>query len=228
MKLGAESPVVQLKTLIVYCCPEIGQFFPIEKTDFPNFLQLTDVAISDSAEKCGWARKIAFNHKVFTSIDQERLLLRLNTYDLFLVYPLSLNTLAKFALGIQDSFPTAILFEAAALGKPILLNDQFIPQLDSHMNPHLVRIYRQHWENIICGTIRGFNLETLEQTTVKILRSKSINKKIESPGERQFITKDDVLVAAESLEPLRIPATAIITDLAREKADELGVIILQA
>lgn len=225
----SEKPVTttQLKALIIYCCPESGHFLPLEPADFPVFFVRPDIALSTSAQSKGWLRKLASTFKCYTSADENNLLLRLNTYDLFLVHPLSLNTLAKFALGIQDSFPTKILYEAAALGKPILLNDQFLPAPDSQMNPHLLRIYRQHWERLLSGTIAPFNLENLEQVTVKILRQRSTQSAAEFSGNRRIITRDDIILAAESLEPLKLPASAIVTDLAREEAQARGVIIIQ-
>jgi phosphopantothenoylcysteine synthetase/decarboxylase len=227
MKLVSETPTTKLRPLVIYCCPEVGQFFPVENTDFPANFAPAEIAVSKSAQDRGWVRKLSFSFKTWVGADSEKLLLRLNTYDLILVYPLSLNTLAKFALGIQDSFPTSILFEAAALGKPILLNDQFIPSLESHMNPHLIRIYRQHWERILSGTVASFNFSNLEEITAKIIRQKQINAQLPPESNRQFITRDDVIVASESLEPLKISASAIVTDLAREEADARGVIIIR-
>lgn len=218
---------VQLKALIVYCCPESGNFFPLEARDFPAFFARPDVAISYSSRSKGWARKLAHDFRVWNEADEAGLILRLNSYDLLLVHPLSLNSLAKFALGIQDSFPSRIFFEAAALGKPILLNDQFVPGLDNEMNPHLVRIYRQHWERILSGTVAAFNLDNLEETATRILRHRSRQNVFNQSANRRFITREDIILAAESLEPLRLPTDAIVTDLAREEAKARGVIIIQ-
>jgi hypothetical protein len=219
---------IRLKALIVYCCPESGHFLPLDCSDLPPFFAAPDLAVSASAQNRGWCRKLAQAFRVYTGNDEQNLILRLNSYDIILVYPLSLNTLAKFALGIQDSFPTRILAEAAALGKPILLNDQFLPSVDGQMNPHLIRIYRQHWERLLSGTISSFNFDNLDQVAVKILRNRSNQAAIQQGINRPCITREDVIIAAESLEPMKVPAGAIITDLAREEAQARGVIILQS
>ncbi|MFZ5950121.1 MAG: flavoprotein [Candidatus Rifleibacteriota bacterium] len=224
MNSSATPARVSLKPLIIYCCPESGLFLPIESSDFPAFFAVPDIAVSFSAQNKGWARNLAADFKVFTANDESSLLLRLNTYDLVLVHPLSLNSLAKFALGIQDSLPSRLFFEATRLGKPVLLNDHFLPAINDQMNPHLVRTYRKHWEGLLSGTVSGFNLENLESTSVKILRNRTAVAV--KTGERQIITREDVTIAAESLEPFKVPVGAIITDLAREEAEKRGVIFL--
>lgn len=217
---------VKLKPLIIYCCPENGQFYPIEMSDMPAFFEKPEIAISYSSEKKGWARRLGFDFKVHTGNSLESFRLKLNTFDIIIAYPLSLNTMSKFSLGIQDSFPTALLSESAALGKPILLNDQFIPSLESHLNPHLIRTYRNHWNRLLSGTIKGFNLDNLAEIAVKILRNKSSKAKVSPFAGRTIITREDIILAADSLEPLTIPSNAIVTDLAKEEAAARGVVLL--
>lgn len=227
MITNKDTGSVQLQALIIYCCPESGHFLPVADNDLPAFFSRPDIAVSYSAQSRGWVRPLAQQFKVYTGADEENLLLRLNTYDLLLVYPLSLNSLAKFALGIQDSFPTRVFAEAAALGKPILLNDQALPDPDGQMNPHLLRTYRRHWESLLSGTIAAFNLENLDEVAVKILRNRADSSKVSPSGDRRFITRDDIIAAAASLEPLRISCADIVTDLAREEAEARGVSIIR-
>ncbi|MGM0598809.1 MAG: flavoprotein [Candidatus Rifleibacteriota bacterium] len=228
MATDKDSTNLKLKPLIIYCCPESETYFPVEASHFPRFFDRPEIALSKSAELKGWARLLNFEYKTHVEANGESFLLKLNTFDIFIVYPLSLNTLAKFALGLQDSYPCKILQKAAQLGKPVLLNDQFLPEADSSMNPHLIRVYRQHWETITSGTIAGFNFDNLEQVTAKILRNKTSNNNslLHDKNSREFITRDDILVAAESLGPLKVSAKAVITDLAKETAEELGVAIV--
>ena len=228
MATDKDSTNLKLKPLIIYCCPEAEVYFPVEDFNFPAFFDRPEVALSYSAEQKGWARLLNQNHKTHVSANAESFLLKLNTFDIFIVFPLSLNTLAKFALGLQDSYPCRILHKAAQLGKPVLLNDQFLPENESSMNPHLIRVYRQHWETVTSGTIAGFNFENLEQIAAKILRNKTSNNNslLHDQSNREFITRDDILVAAESLGPLKASRNAVITDLAKETAEELGVAIV--
>jgi hypothetical protein len=229
MNHSSATTEIQLKPLFVYCCPETGQFYPVEQSLLPDFFAEPEIAVSCSAGSKGWSRILARDYKIWTIENLEKLILKLNTYDLLIVYPLSLNSLAKFALGIQDSLPTILLNAAAQAGKPILLNDQFVPVIDSQMNPHLIRTYRQHWENLQSGTICGFNFANLETVATRVIRNKAASSKkhIKPGSSREFITRDDIIEASESLSPLKIAPGAIITDLAREEAQKLGVVIIQ-
>lgn len=223
-----DSTNSKLKPLLIYCCPESETYFPIEAADFPALFAKPEIALSKSAEQKGWARLLNYQYKTHVEANAESFLLKLNSFDIFIVFPLSLNTLAKFALGLQDSYPCKILHKAAELGKPVLLNDQFLPQIESSMNPHLIRVYRQHWETVTSGTITGFNFDNLEQIAAKVLRNKTSNSNriLHEQSNREFITRDDILVAADSLGPLKVSANAVITDLAKETAQELGVAIV--
>jgi hypothetical protein len=118
---------ITLKPLIVSCLPESGRFVsPAEICIDPLFAR-PDIAISHSAQERGWLRALAGDFRVFCQTDCASLTLRLNTYDLLIAAPLSLNTLAKFALGIRDSFPAELLWQFSSLGKPILLDETCLP-----------------------------------------------------------------------------------------------------
>jgi hypothetical protein len=216
-----------LKALILSCMPESGEFLhPLDMLSSPIF-SIPDVAISHSVQEKGHLRSLAASCRVFCQTDRESLLLRLNTYDLLIVFPLSLNTLAKFALGIRDSFPSELLWQFAAIGRPILLNEELLPDEKTTMNPHMFRIYRQHWQNVTSSSICGFNRENLEERARKIIRARASAARSPADSARIFITRDDIISAADSLEPLRLPSNAVITELAREEADARGVIIIQ-
>ncbi len=220
--------LISLKVLVIYCSPEDGAYLAPEKLELPEAVEQVDVALSFSANSKGWGRNISKNFRVYCDIDQDHLLLKLKSYDLFLLFPLSLNTLAKFALGIRDSFPTKLLGKAIELNKPILLFEDGIPKQDTPINPHFLRIYRKYWEDIIGSNIKGFNLDNLSETIARIIRGKqNHNRSILESNSRQFLTREDVLIAADSLEPIKVPHNAIITDVAKETASELGIQIIR-
>lgn len=219
---------ITLKPLIVSCLPESGRLISPAGLCTGSLFVRPDIAISYSAQERGWLRVLANDFRVFCQTDCENLTLRLNSYDLLIAAPLSLNTLAKFALGIRDSFPAELLWQFSCLGKPILLAEDCLPDEKQAMNPHLARIYRQHWQTVVGGTVAGFNADNLSEKVQKLIRAKMVASRQPISSERVFITRDDVIVAAESLEPMRVPANAIITDMAREEASARGVIIIQA
>lgn len=218
---------VYLKPLVLCCLPEHGQQPDEALASLPALFRCPEVALSHSAQQRGWLRNLAGDYPVYCSTDLERLLLKLATYDLLLVNPLSLNTLAKFALGLRDSFPAELLWQFSLLGKPILLAEEVLPSESSAMNPHLVRIYRQHWQNITGGSVSGFTQADLEEKTTRLVRARAIEKGQPLTGTRVFITRDDIVAAADQLAPLRVPANAIITDIAREEAAARNVVIIQ-
>ena len=229
LNMNAETqyaPVV-LTPLLLCCLPEMGQQPDHALASLPPIFSRAEIALSYSAQQRGWLRSLAGTCKVYCQADAERLILKLATYDLLIVNPLSLNTLAKFALGLRDSFPAELLWQFSQLGRPILLSEEALPDDSSAMNPHLVRIYRQHWQTVTGGSVSGFNSENLAEKAARMIRAKSVIKGQPIAGARVFITRDDVIVASESLEPLRVPSNAVITDVAREEAAARGVIIVQ-
>ncbi len=218
---------ITLKPLLLVCLPESGLIENPGGLFCADFFQKPDIALSQSAQERGWLRALTTDHRVYCASECESLVLKLNTYDLLIASPLSLNTLAKFALGIRDSFPSEILWQFSTLGKPVLLNETCLPSEADAMNPHLVKVYRRHWQNITGGTIAGFKPENLDVTATRLIRARTAEKHLPLSGSRIFVTREDVIIASESLEPLRLPASAIITDAAREEAINRGVVIIQ-
>ncbi|MBU1109003.1 MAG: flavoprotein [Candidatus Riflebacteria bacterium] len=220
------SPVA-LKPLLLCCLPESGQQPQQALISLPALFASPQVALSHSAQQRGWLRVLAGDCPVYCQSDCERLILKLNSFDLLIVNPLSLNTLAKFALGLRDSFPAELLWQFSQLGKPILLAEEALPDDSTAMNPHLVRIYRQHWQTVTGGTVCGFNNDNIAEKAARMIRSKAAINRQSVAGSRVFVTREDVIAASESLEPLRVPSNAIITDIAREEASARGVVIVQ-
>lgn len=218
---------VTLKPLLLSCLPESGQQPQQALISLPTLFARPEIALSYSAQQRGWLRALAGDYPVYCQPDCERLVLKLNTFDLLIVNPLSLNTLAKFALGLRDSFPAELLWQFSQLGKPILLAEEAMPDDSTAMNPHLVRIYRQHWQTVTGGTVCGFNRDNIAEKAARMIRSKAAVSRQLVGGPRVFITREDVIAASESLEPLRVPVNAIITDVAREEAAARSVVIVQ-
>lgn len=218
---------VVLKPLVLCCLPENGQQPYEVLASLPPLFACPEVALSHSAQQRGWLRSLAGDYPVYCQPDLERLVLKLATYDLLIVNPLSLNTLAKFALGLRDSFPAELLWQYSQLGRPILLAEDAMPDDSSAMNPHLVRVYRQHWQTVNAGCVSSFKPDNIADMAARLVRARTMAAGQPLTGSRVFITRDDVIAAADLLEPLRVPANAVITDIAREEAAARGVVIIQ-
>ena len=218
---------VVLKPLVLCCRPETEQQPHEALASLPTLFAYPEIALSHSAQQRGWLRSLAGDYPVYCQPDLERLVLKLASYDLLIVNPLSLNTLAKFALGLRDSFPAELLWQFSQLGRPILLSEDALPDDSSAMNPHLVRIYRQHWQTVTGGSVSSFKPDNIAEMAARLVRARTVAKGQAPVGSRVFITRDDIIAAADLLEPLRVPANAVITDVAREEAAARGVVIIQ-
>jgi hypothetical protein len=143
--------------------------------------------------------------------------------DVVVFSPLSLNSLAKMALGIRDSLPSRIFGVAAEQGAAILLDKTALPTPETAMNPHLAKIYRRHWEAVTGGSIGEFVADDLDLRLKTILRLRREGGVAASPAGRQVITRDDVLAARNGVGRLKVPRGSLITDLAREEAEKWGI-----
>ena len=213
-----------LKPLLVCCCPE-------QNTDADPLIELPaiaglspwEVALSFSAQSRGLLRRMAPLARTFCTHEADELIGGLGRFDLVAVSPLSLNTLAKFALGLRDSFPSRLLAAAAERGLPILLDERQVPTADSSLNPHLMKIYRRYWDQVRSGTVREFHPDRLSEAVAAVIRTRRAADRFAPTSGRAVITRDDVILAQAALQPLRVPRGAIVTDLAREEAAARGV-----
>ncbi|NLI74989.1 MAG: hypothetical protein GX442_00945 [Candidatus Riflebacteria bacterium] len=218
---GEGSP---LKPLLVCCYPEDGRFFlPDFCAGIPG-LAPWEAAVSQSAAERGWGRALAAGGPTFHEAEADRLLARLPLFDLLVVAPLSLNSLAKFALGLRDSLPARVFGAMADLGRPILLEGSVLPREDSRLNPHFAKIYRRYWDTLRGGTITDFTRDTFAGVVGRLLRTRrALQGKPPLAAGRGVLTRDDVLEAFRAMQPLVVPRGALLTDLAREEAEARGV-----
>lgn len=213
-----------LRPLLVCCCPEQHtKTEPLMELPAVAGLAAWEVAISLSAQNRGLLRRMAPMARTFCAHEVDELIGGLGRFDLVAVSPLSLNTLAKFALGLRDSFPSRLLAAAAEQGLPILLDERSVPSAESSFNPHLIKIYRRYWEQVRSGTVREFRPERLGEAVAAIIRTRKAVERSAPAAGRAVITRDDVILAQAGLQPLRVPRGALVTDLAREEAAARGV-----
>jgi|GEM_PF-747580 len=212
-----------IKPLLVACFPEGGLFF------FPDFavgiagLAPSEIALSHSCQEHGLLRPLAAKWKIHTESEADLVLARIGLFDLLIVAPLSLNSLAKFALGIRDSFPSRVFGAMADCGKPILLESSCIPRDDALLNPHYSKIYRRYWDSVRIGAVSGFSRDGFDSVIFGLNRSRRAILGRPAVGGRAVLTRDDVLDAFKAMQPLFVPRGALLTDLAREEAVARGV-----
>ncbi|RCK80692.1 MAG: hypothetical protein OZSIB_3005 [Candidatus Ozemobacter sibiricus] len=213
-----------LKPLLLCCRPEEGKIGPPDFLAGVPGLAPWEAAVSHSAVEHGWLRVLAARGPVFVEAEADRLLAGLERFDLLVVAPLSLNSLAKFALGLRDSFPARVFGAMADLGRPILLETSGLPRPDTRINPHYAKIYRRYWETLNGGSIAGFTPETFAAVIDRLVRTRrALAGQPPALAGRRVITRDDVLAAYQAMTPLVVPPGTLLTDLAREEAEARGV-----
>lgn len=212
---------MKIKPLLVLCCPENYCdpifVFPPEN----RLMEPWEIAVSRSSREKRIHRNLR-GFPCYFSDERTEIIEKLPIFDLILFFPLSNNSLAKFALGIQDSLPSFIFYRASELGISILLDSTYGSD-DDTMNPHLRKIYRRYWETIVGGTVGKYSETDFEQCLQKIIRHKNSPVKPNFSGNRQIITKDDVLLARDGVGAVKVASGAIVTDLAKEEALRWGV-----
>lgn len=186
-----------------------------------------EYAVSRSAAETGGIRQAGRRGRTYGTHDLETLLNRIGLYDLVVVQPLSLNSLAKMALGIRDSLPTALLQAALNAGKPIFLSRAAIDGAAAVVHPHLGKLYRRYWNDVVDGTVAAFAPDSLGDTLEAwFRRRRELTRSVSGrQSGRAVITKDEVREAWQAMVPLVVPRDSLLTDLAREEAAALGVVV---
>ncbi|MFZ2960546.1 MAG: flavoprotein [Candidatus Ozemobacteraceae bacterium] len=214
------------KGLLICCHPEDGHLPPLETLLSNPGVSRWEAAVSRSACDHGFLPVLA--RRVPTHIEHEAdaLLARLGLFGLVVVSPLSLNTLAKAALGIRDSLPARLIGAALDAGLPLLLDETGIAGVESLGNPHMVKVYRRHWETLRGGSVSSFQPQDFDLLVDRLARGRRAFERKNPIQGRGVITRDDVLAAHKAMCPLSVTRGAIVTDLAREEANALGVQLL--
>ncbi|MBF0407237.1 MAG: hypothetical protein HQM10_07780 [Candidatus Riflebacteria bacterium] len=214
-----------IKPLLIVCKPEDNSKLFFEDIFAVPGISQWEIAISKSAQETGIVSSFAGKCRFFLEYESPELIERLNLFGLIAVYPLSLNSLAKFALGIRDSFPSTLFGKAIELSIPVLMDISVMNKFASQP-PHLEKVYRHHWSTVLSGLVSGFSPDDFADSVKKLIRSKRAMLRTTPADARKVITRDDVLEAHNSLTNIIINRGTIVTDLAREEAASLGVKIL--
>lgn len=222
-----ENAQLLLKPLWLVCYQYDITFIEPDFIFQNKYLKSPDILVSFSAYENGWYRKYSSyqNVVVYNHSEIEKVLLKADVYDLLIVAPLSFNSLAKFSLGLQDSAPTYIFSKFVQLGKPVLLETSHISTSLKNVNPYFIKIYKKYLQDLIGGTITEFKISNFSMFVDKIVKQRRniITQKKILESTRNVITKEDVINAYNAMMPIIVNSKAIITPLALEEAERLGV-----
>ena len=154
--------------------------------------------------------------------------------DVIVVAQLTHNSLAKIALGLSDTPATNVVLHGLLAGKPVVVaRDGVDPALagcelcagGADTARELLQLYDEYVGRLAAFGCRVVRAEQLSEATLEALTQGRPRR--EAPGaSRRVITEDDVVRAARRGESIAV-AGAIVTALARDSAQQLGVPLLE-
>jgi len=134
---------------------------------------------------------------------------------------------AKMALGIFDEPVARVALSALALGKPLVvaMHSPYDDALKRN-SPTLRRVFEGYRR-----ALTGYGFEIVEYAGLAAaVRAHAPAQNGEAPavaapsgGRKQLVTAGDIEAAAKAGKSLQLPAGAIVTPLARDRARELGL-----
>ncbi len=158
--------------------------------------------------------------------DEPRLEAAIKQSTFVLAPDLSLNSLNKVVLGIEDSVPTRVLASAMGAGKPCLLIECAETPLINPGGAARLDLIRRLRSRGVFDTTPSALLDTL-RTALRSPEDDWFSPPAPKPAERRrVVTKEDVYeAAAKGVVKLIVPATSIITLEAYEDAGRRGMTI---
>ncbi|MBM3472514.1 MAG: hypothetical protein FJX75_04475 [Armatimonadetes bacterium] len=149
--------------------------------------------------------------------------------EVILVAQLTRTTLARIGLGLSDSFASTLVLSALWSGKPVVVaKDGVDPDLAARDGSGagdapraLVRLYEEYLDRLEALGCHVIPAARIGDTAISLLtgREPSRERPLQS---RRVITEEDVRRAARRGESIEV-TRAIVTPLARDAAQELGV-----
>jgi hypothetical protein len=124
---------------------------------------------------------------------------------------LKVGDVAKMALGLFDTPALEAVFQALSLGKKVYAEPLKLPQ---SCPPALANLLKGYWDTLLSYGVIPTGKETPSPASAPAT----------SPPQRMIITQDDIREAKEKgLQVLLLPPNSIVTDMARELAERLGI-----
>lgn len=186
-------------------------------------------------------QRVGTSVRILSRLTHEALRQEVAAHPLLVVAPLSSNTLAKVALGVHDSVPSRVIFEALRQHKPVVAipppagpgsNGAFAS--DYPRSPFEFHNGRpQYLRTVANWGIRFVESEellaevrqTISEDGVHAARKRPLSDR--PPKKRTIITKEDVQqIILEGKRELQISPDTILTDVAKELAASAGIQII--
>jgi len=153
--------------------------------------------------------------------------------EVILVAQLTRTTLARIGLGLSDSFASTLVLNALWSGKPVVVaRDGVDPDLAARDGAGaadapraLVRLYEEYLDRLEALGCHVIPAARISDTVLSLLtgREPARERPLQS---RRVITEEDVQRAARRGESIDV-TRAIVTPLARDAAQELGVDLIE-
>ena len=210
--LAAPEPKPAARVLVAVCCDEC---LSPEATAALNELKAANFALNQPEES-------AFKKRA----EREQLI---EQSDVVLLPAVGDDDAAKMALGIFDEPVARVALSAIASGKPLIaaLNAPYDAALQKN-SPTLRRVFEGYRR-----ALQTYGFEIVEYSGLaSAVRVYGISGDGSTPalqntaangGRKQLITAQDVDAAARNGNRMKLPAGAIVTPLARDRARELGL-----
>ncbi|PAB59729.1 flavoprotein [Anaeromicrobium sediminis] len=171
--------------------------------------------------------------KLYLEEDKNNYLEIIKSSDMVIVPVLTQNTLAKVAVGIQDSFISGLLWQLLWSGKKVFVNPN--SALDKNNMPcenkKMLKLINNHVERLRefgAKIINDYNyMSYMNKEPEKLRYDNSKEGKNERVGFKKVVTEKDVLNLVGTSNELVIDKRTIITPLAKDVAKEKEVKILR-
>jgi len=153
--------------------------------------------------------------------------------EVVLVAQLTRTTLARIGLGLSDSFASTLVLNAVWSGKPVVVaKDGVDPDLAARDGSGagdapraLVRLYEEYLDRLEAFGCHLVPAARIGDTVISLLTGRELSR--DQPlRSRRVITEADVRRAARRGESIDV-TRAIVTPLARDAAQELGVDLIE-
>lgn len=241
-----QSPRRPEAALLVLCTGPWKDAAPLvpQLRELASVFSLTFILSASFQEQGGeeeLRQRVGTSVRILSRLTHEALRQEVATHPLLVVAPLSSNTLAKVALGVHDSVPSRVIFEALCQNKPVVA---IPPQAGPVSNgasgsdyPRMPSEFHngrpQYLRTVANWGIRFVDSDKLlaevRQTMSQDgeLGARKRRSSDRRPKKRTIITKEDVQqVILEGKRELQISPYTILTDVAKELAASAGIQII--
>jgi hypothetical protein len=201
--------------------------------------------LSDSFQEQGGKEELrqrtAPSVRIISQLTHEGIKQEVTTHPLLVVAPLSSNTLAKVALGVHDSVPTRVIFEALRQRKPVVavpppppLSSTEAAGSDFPRTPFQF----QNGRSLYLRTVANWGVQFVDSDK---LAAEVRNAILQTgrPGARKrpsadrplyrhpIITREDIQqLILEGKRELHVTPDTVVTDVAKELAASTGIQII--